>query len=372
VSERWAISYRPKQFKEVLGQSHVCHFFEVVLGRYYEKKVPLPVGVLFGGHSGVGKTTLARIIAASLNCPSRKGVEPCGKCDSCVRTIEGRGEATEVDASFFGSVENMRALRSRLSSYSFSFYQVVIIDEAHMLSREAASIFLKLLEEPPENVFFVLVTTEMDKILGTVKSRLLEFRFRAIQSSLVFEYLTEILKKEKVTITEGLLPKLYQLSRHNLRDVIVTLEQLAILGDKAITEEIVAKVCGSIHRYERVLEALLKADYVKVLEMYEEAALIQPDFRLFISELLVYLGDIFKGALKSGDEVSVLYAAFFKRIYKFLSIKANLESSASAKLLFSDLIEVVKQVKGISSVESDVEDEVVDSDAVMELLTKED
>jgi len=363
----WNLKFRPKKFSEVIGQTHIVQFFKIVLKHYYEKQAGLPVGVLFGGHSGVGKTTLARIIAASLNCSSRQGVEPCGVCSSCKHIIEGEGNIFEIDASFFGSVGNMRDLRTRLSSYSFNSYEIVIVDEAHLLSREAASIFLKLLEEPPENVFFVLITTELHKILDTVRSRLLEFRFRIIRSDLIYKYLREILKEEKVECSDELIQKLYQLAQGNLRDVIVSLEQLSILGDGIITEEGVSMVCGDIHIYENVLKALLSANYAQAVDLYEKVALVQPDFKLFIDGFLSYLGGVFKEAIKSGDNIAVIYSLFFRRIYKFLSLPLGLGQFASVNLLFSDLIEVVKKTKGITTF-TPQSDDVISNKVVFELL----
>jgi len=334
MSERWSITYRPRRFSEVVGQKHVVTFFERVLRRYYEEGATLPMGALFGGHSGVGKTTLARVIASSLNCPNRKDVEPCGKCQSCNQIVSGSGGVMEIDASFFGSVEKVRLLRERLSSYSFSEYEVVIIDECHMMSREANNVLLKLFEEPPERVLFLLCTTEPHKLLDTVRSRLVEFRFTIIPTSDVLRALKSLLKKEGVKCDASLLTKVYKLSNNNFRDVIVSLETLAMLGHAEITDAMLTEAFGDIHFFDKLIDTLRRGDYPEAVALYDAFYVHQSDFRLFLENLIQNLSDRLKQAMLAGDEVSSWYAHCLRTLYEYGRIRIGMISgSAAVRLL---------------------------------------
>ena len=339
MSVRWAITYRPSQFREVVGQEHVVAFFQTVLTNYFEQETMLPVGVLFGGHSGVGKTTVARVIAASLNCDKREGVEPCGECETCREIIEGRGHVMEIDASFFGLVDNIRGLRDRLSSYSFSSYQVVILDECHMLSREASNVLLKLLEEPPKNVLFILCTTEVNKILNTVRSRLVEFKFTLIAEQDVLAFLTDVLKKETVTCSPELLVRLYKLSDFNVRDVLVALEQMALLGAKEITAETLTAIHGDVYVFEKLSVALMKGRYDEAMLIYQSYMERQSDFKAFVEGLSHHLGEQLRASLITGDPNSEWYAFALRTVYDFLSRRlTEYRGVAAARLLLFKLL----------------------------------
>jgi DNA polymerase III subunit gamma/tau len=304
-------------------------FFQGVLKRYFEEGVQLPMGALLGGHSGVGKTTIARIIAASLNCPNRTGVEPCGECPNCKQIIEGVGGVMEIDASFFGSVENVRKLRERLSSYSFSDYEVVIIDECHMMSRESNNVLLKLFEEPPECVLFLLCTTEPNKLLDTVRSRLVEFRFTIIECYDVVTALQEILKKEGITCKPLLLEKLYKLSNNNFRDVIVSLETLALLGNTKITDEMLTETYGDVYFFDKLIDVLRKNEYPEAVALYDTFFVHQSDLKFFIDNLIGNFSDRLKTALLDGDEISSWYVHCLRTVYEFSRTRIGLLSGAS-------------------------------------------
>jgi len=344
MSDRWSLTYRPKKFSEVLGQESVIKFFNYILKRYakedntkeYNK---LPVGFLFGGRSGVGKTTIARIVGASLNCSHKTGIEPCGECSMCQRIFSGQGGIREVDASYFGLVDNIRKLREELNMYSVIDYQVVILDEAHMMSKEAFNVLLKLLEEPPPDVLFILCTTEVHKVLETVRSRVVEFKFTAISWGVIDKYLQELLKKEEVECDPRIYHRLYRLSNDNLRDVIVSLEQLSRLGDGKITEEGVASVYGDVFIFEKVLGALWSGDYGSAVSLYSQYSNYNTDFDNFLNGFLTIVGDMFTVSLKSGSSKSKQYGKLLKCIYTFMQATPNLRGEASAKLMFHVIID---------------------------------
>jgi DNA polymerase-3 subunit gamma/tau len=340
-NSRWNLKYRPSRFSDVVGQEHVVKFFMSVLQRHRDDGHELPLGVLFGGHSGVGKTTLARIIAAALNCNmGLDTVDPCGVCDICAPIIEGQGSVIEIDASFFGLVDNIRNLRDRLSSYSFAKYQVVIIDECHMLSREASNVLLKMFEEPPENVMFILCTTEVNQILETVRSRLIEFRFTKIAVASIVNYVQSILEQEGFKCDSDIIRKLYHLSRTNLRDVIVALEQLSLLSEGEITEDSVSEVFGDIFIHDKIIDGLLVGNYLQVMEVYEAHADYDADFKFLLEGLVNRIGERFKIALDSGDADARWYSFALREIYKFMGNRlVQINSMASARLLFYTLAE---------------------------------
>jgi len=368
MTTRWAISYRPNQFKKVLGQEAVVRFFIAILTRYYTEGGELPVGFLFGGRSGVGKTTLARIIGASLNCHKRDGVEPCGECSSCVRIMAGEGSVIEVDASFFGLVDNIRGLRDQLQMYSVATYKVVILDEAHMMSKEAFNVLLKLLEEPPAKTLFILCTTESEKVLETVRSRLLEFRFTAIHHGLVNMYLQDLLKKEKIKCDPAVYARLYRLSNDNLRDVIVSMEQLALLGKGKVDKDLAVETFGDIFVFEKILEGIRVGDYGSVVQLYQKYNVFYTDFLRFLNEFLIIAGDHFLVAILKGSSETLFYSSLFRAIYKFRQTAVSLKGEAAANLFFHTLItEVVGGVKVDSDVPSD-DATIITEEEALELL----
>jgi DNA polymerase-3 subunit gamma/tau len=369
AATRWNLKYRPKQFKDVLGQKHIIDFFEIVLGEYYKNQRPLPAGALFGGSSGVGKTTVARVVAASLNCDKRTGVEPCGTCESCYQITQGLGGVMELDAAFCGLVDNIRELGDRLVSYSFAEYQIVILDECHMMSKEALNALLKLLEEPPENVFFILITTDVSEIVKkseAVVSRLLEFRFKLIQWLEIEKFLTMLLDKESTNCSMELCRELYELSGRNLREVLVKLENLSILGKGVVTRELVKEAYGDVTVVKEIIMQLKTGDFVKAVELFDEFQVFQPDFKIFIRRFVDYLGSLLKQALKAGTRDSLLYGAMLKCTYGFISNRIVSQGKPAAKLLFH---EIASSVGGLSK--SSTKSQPLKGEEVIQLLTSE-
>lgn len=369
MTQRWAISYRPNQFKKVLGQVAVVNFFKAVLGRYYLEGGELPVGFLFGGRSGVGKTTLARIIGASLNCDKRSGVEPCGECASCQRIMSGEGSVIEVDASFFGLVDNIRELRDQLQMYSVSAYKVVILDEAHMMSKESFNVLLKLLEEPPAKTLFILCTTESEKVLETVRSRLLEFRFVAIPQNVVFAYLDKLLKRENVQCDSSIYVRLYRLSDDNLRNVIVSMEQLALLGKGKVDKDLVVKTFGDIFVFEKILDGIKVGDYGRVIELYRTYNTFYTDFVRFLNGFLRIAGDYFLAAILKGSSDVLFYGTLFRAIYRFQQTAVSLKGEAAANLFFHSIImEVAGEIKTSAAVVEILNEGVLTEEEALDLL----
>lgn len=227
---------------------------------------------LFCGPRGTGKTSSARIFAKSLNCENGPTVKPCGKCPGCLDVINSTPvDVIEIDAASNRSVEDARNILEKVQyAPVHGKYKIYIIDEVHMLTTEASNTLLKTLEEPPENVIFILATTESHKVLETIVSRCQRYDFKRITTSDIVKRLDFIAKSEKIKIDEAALTAVAKNAAGGMRDAVALLDQLSVLGqDRNITVEDVNEILGQIS-YEAVFdiaECILNADCGKVLQI---------------------------------------------------------------------------------------------------------
>lgn len=236
--------YRPQRLDELVGQEHIKNALSNAI-----KLNKISHAYLFTGPRGTGKTSTARIFAKSLNCKNGPTITPCGECESCIDIQNAVPmDVIEIDAASNRKVEDTQNILEKiLYAPVYGKYKIYIIDEVHMLSNTAFNSLLKTLEEPPENVIFILATTEVHKVLDTIKSRCQRFDFRRITTSDIVKHLRYISDKEGINITDDALFTIAKNSAGGMRDSIALLDQLSVLGgENAITTDDINKLLGRI------------------------------------------------------------------------------------------------------------------------------
>lgn len=279
--------WRPKNFKEIVGQDHVS---TTLMNALMQNKVAH--AYLFSGPRGTGKTTAAKVLAKALNCAERKDAEPCNHCSSCHDIDQGLAlDVLEIDAASNRGIDEIRDLREKVKlAASGGKYKVYIIDEVHMLTTEAFNALLKTLEEPPVNVVFVLATTEAHKIPLTILSRVQRFEFHRISSAGISARLQEVCTALGRDVQEKALQVIAAKAEGGLRDALSILDQ-CLLQDDPIKLEHVYQVIGMLgETYSADLtDSLLEGDYAQALVKLDEGVVLGRDPRQIIRELLDYL-----------------------------------------------------------------------------------
>lgn len=265
-----ARKWRPRSFEALVGQEHIVKALRHALDQNR-----LHHAYLFSGTRGVGKTTLARILAKALNCETGISSRPCGKCSACLEIDSGRFvDLIEVDAATNTKVDEMRQLlENAVYAPTRGRFKVYVIDEVHMLSTSAFNAMLKTLEEPPEHVKFILATTDPQKIPVTVLSRCLQFNLKQMPASTISARLAEILGEEKIPAEAAALGLLADYARGSMRDALSLLDQaIAYSGGAQVTEQAVRAMVGAIddtYLYS-ILDGLARGDGPFVLSIAEE------------------------------------------------------------------------------------------------------
>ena len=223
---------RPVKISDVAGQ----HLAKQALLAIVKNPEDSPRTLIIHGTYGIGKTSLARAFARAINCKNRVDGDACGCCDICRGKIEDTQYYEEYDSSIVGNVEDIKRLREFFDYNSSEGYRIITIDEAHLLSRQAQSALLKVFEEVSSRVFFVLCTTEKDKLLPTIQSRSMDLRLSPISDEDMRKNLIEVAKNNNITLGEGIVDKIIRRSDGHLRDAHLLLQNYTLLDEKDFLE----------------------------------------------------------------------------------------------------------------------------------------
>lgn len=280
-----ARKWRPKKFAEVVGQQHVLR--ALINGLDQNR---LHHAFLFAGTRGVGKTTLARILAKSLNCEQGISSTPCGECNSCIEVDSGRFvDLIEVDAASRTKVDDTRELLDNVQyAPSRGRYKVYLIDEVHMLSTSSFNALLKTLEEPPPHVKFLFATTDPQKLPVTILSRCLQFNLRRLDIKQIAEHLAFILQQETIDFETPALNQLAFAADGSMRDALSLLDQAIAFAGGKVSTEIVSEMLGSVSQQQltQLLEALANKDASALLAYADELASLGRDFVVILDGLM--------------------------------------------------------------------------------------
>ncbi len=292
-----ARKYRPQKFSELIGQPHITKTLRNALAM--NKLYP---SLIFSGMKGVGKTSAARILAKAMNCENPKDNEPCNTCQFCVEITEDKSpDYIEIDGASNNGVEEVRNLREKVKYKPFrNRARVVVIDEVHMLSNSAWNALLKTVEEPPDHTYFIMATTDFHKIPATIVSRCQHFEFKRIPSEVIVKLLSEISKKEDLTISEYSLFLIARAAEGSLRDAKKILDQTIAISGGTIEENDVVEILGIIEEdiFIRLTAAVIGQERNKIIELINTLAERGVDNRFFYNEYIKFLRNLI--VLKSG------------------------------------------------------------------------
>ena len=311
--------YRPTNFIELIGQNHIKQTIQNAL-----KLAKFSHAYMFTGPRGTGKTTIAKLIATSLNCENLNNEgEPCNECSQC-KAIRGNSHADvlEIDAASNNGVEQIREIREQVAyAPGTGKYKVYIIDEVHMLSTGAFNALLKTLEEPPKHVIFILATTDVHKIPATIISRCQRFDFRRIGPRDIIERLRHVAIKEEVKIEEEALQLLGMLAQGGMRDALSLMDQtIAFATNETITKDDVSEVVGriSIEKIEACIGDLLKGNTIEILNLINQVILNGKEPIYLLEDLIGYLRDLVISKAFKVQEDNITTAILNNKFYELL------------------------------------------------------
>ncbi|HEX6878826.1 MAG TPA: DNA polymerase III subunit gamma/tau, partial [Terriglobales bacterium] len=269
-----ARKYRPQKFSDVIGQDHVTRTLKNAL-----EQGRIAHGYIFSGHRGIGKTTIARILAMALNCQSsdRPVTEPCGVCDSCREIREGSVgsmNVIEIDAATNRGIEEVRSIIATAEGQPTAGhrYRIFILDEAHQVTDAAFNALLKTLEEPPPWVVFMMATTQPEDIPQTIRSRCQHFSFHAVRFDDIVGQLRSIAQKEGIKIDDGALALLAEAGDGSMRDALSIMDQAIACSGTSLTAEIVLGLVGTVNSevLERVMQSVHQNSSEEVLRIVDK------------------------------------------------------------------------------------------------------
>ena len=304
-----ARKYRPGTFDDVIGQPHVV---QTLMNSIATKRIAH--AFLFSGTRGVGKTTIARILAKALNCEQGPTGTPCNTCANCLEITQGTSvDVVEIDGASNTSVDDVREIRENVKFTPFrGQYRVYIIDEVHMLSNSAFNALLKTLEEPPAHVVFIFATTEIHKIPATILSRCQHYNFRRISKAEIVLRLRHVAEQDGLAIEDRSLMALARASEGSMRDGLSLLDQVIAFGGKTIRHQDLEALLGSVpqERVRALVEAVIEQNSAKALQAIAGLLDQGHDVRAYCADLVEYVRNMLVAAVvPSGPELRGLIEA---------------------------------------------------------------
>ena len=297
-----ARKWRPQRFEEVVGQQPIIQTLQNAI-----RSKRVAHAFLFAGPRGVGKTSVARILAKALNCVNGPTPTPCNQCDACLEITKTIApDVFEIDGASNTGVDHVRDLQETIKYLPQKYrYKVYIVDEVHMLSTPAFNAFLKTLEEPPAHVIFIFATTEPHKIIETVIDRCQRYDFKKIPSLLIFEKLQALAKDEEITISPNALQLISREADGSLRDAQSLLDQVITYAGKAVNDEDVAEILGIVDTkvLGEISHAVFTQDLKKCLEIIEHVFTYGIDVRQFYRGLLEHFRNLMVAKISTNPQL---------------------------------------------------------------------
>ena len=318
-----ARKYRPGTFDDVIGQPHVV---QTLVNSITTKRIAQ--AYLFSGTRGVGKTTVARILAKALNCEQGPTGTPCGTCVNCQEIAQGTSvDVIEIDGASNTSVDDVREIRENIKFTPFKgTYRVYIIDEVHMLSNSAFNALLKTLEEPPPHVVFIFATTEIHKIPATILSRCQHYNFRRIAKTEIVERLRHVAKQDGITIEDRSLAALARASEGSMRDGLSLLDQAVAFGGKSIVHSDLEALLGAIPQelLRAMIQAITTQDSAAALRVLAQLLDQGHDLRAYCADVVECLRNMLVVSVTSPQEWPGLIEASADDLLQLVDDKGSL------------------------------------------------
>jgi DNA polymerase-3 subunit gamma/tau len=318
-----ARKYRPGTFDDVIGQPHVV---QTLVNAVTTKRIAQ--AYLFSGTRGVGKTTVARILAKALNCEHGPTGTPCGTCVNCAEIAQGHSvDVIEIDGASNTSVDDVREIRENVKFSPFKgAYRVYIIDEVHMLSNSAFNALLKTLEEPPSHVVFIFATTEIHKIPATILSRCQHYNFRRIAKTEIIERLRHVAVQDSIVVEDRSLAALARASEGSMRDGLSLLDQAVAFGGKSIVHTELETLLGAVPQelLRSLIRAMTSQDSAAALRTISQLIEGGHDLRAYCADVVEYLRNLLVVSVTSRQEWPALIEASADDLTQLAADKASL------------------------------------------------
>ena len=350
-SDVLAIKYRPKRFEDLIGQDTISQTLSLALS---SKR--LSHAYLFSGLRGSGKTSTARIFAKALTCEHGPTSKPCDKCEQCIMANENRHiDIIEMDAASSRKIDDIRDLIEHTKyKPAAARFKIFIIDEVHMLTKEAFNALLKTLEEPPHFVKFILATTDPLKLPATILSRTQHFRFKRIPQNSIVNHLAHILNLEQISFEQEALEILARSGSGSLRDTLTLLDQAIIYSKQYVDVQTVTQMLGLIDPafIDSIFDAIFTKNRTKVIQMVQE--LQEYDGEMIVDELIAYLKEkLFSHDIRFPTMIQERFLHILSDSKSLFYI--NADSGFVLLLLFSKMMEALK-LKEIDEIIAELED----------------